>query len=150
MNDLNTIREYTTHIAQSTNTPAPAGAMQQHRAEVVVESLAEAGEHNTVAAYANAEHAAISAKARMVRAYGDLASEFPELEKRVKSHVAKVNDLTGRVAQSLAKSRDIMGPQVEDRLRQLERFVDCLERLQKLDADGIVTRFGEALSGRRA
>lgn len=114
--------------------------------EKLVSGVAEAGISNCTASYAAAARAAVDAKAKMVRAYNDLAQEYPVLEKAMKEHVSKVNDLTGRVAQSLSKSKEIMGPLVEERLRQLERFVDSLERLSKLDADGVVSRFGQALT----
>lgn len=83
--------------------------------------------------------------AQLIRSHNEIASMFPKLEKQAREHIAKVNDLAGKVAQSLAKSKTMMGEGIEHRLLQLERFVDCMERMKKLEDDGTLARIAPAL-----
>jgi hypothetical protein len=41
-----------------------------------------------------------------------------------------------------------MGPNVEDRLKQLERFCDVMERLSALNNDGTIDKFCAALKAK--
>jgi len=141
--DLRAIAHFTKAIVRGTG---DMGAQQpNYKHEVVSGELANNVIGSTVHAYKEVDAICLAAKAQMVRACAAMLSEVEGLDAATKKATSRLNDVSGRIAQSLEKTKQMMGPNVEDRLRQLERLVECLERLQKLDSDGVVARFGIAL-----
>ena len=144
--DLRTIAKFTQAIVRGAGDPG--AALPGYKAEVTAAELALNAEHVTHEAYKAVQAGCLAAKAQMVWACAHMLAEVESLDSAVKKAVARVNDSAGRATQSLAKTKEILGPGLEDRLRQLERLVDCLDRLEVLNANGTVARFSEALRGK--
>ena len=95
--------------------------------------------------FVDAVNVANQAKHDMSLACVAMAKESQRVVDEAKKAVSQINDAAGKMAQSLAKTKEIMGPQVESRLSQLERFIDCMDRLQKLESDGTLDRVASVL-----
>ena len=146
--DLRTIAKFTKAIGQGTGDHG--ASRPDYKVDVAAMELGGLAVGVTHAAYAEVENRCLAAKANMVKACVAMLAEVETLDTAAKKAVGKLNDVSGRVAQSLAKTKEIMGPNVEDRLRQLERLVDCMERLNALNTDGVVDRFATALKGKQS
>ena len=141
--DLRTIAKFTKSIATATGDP---GALRpDYKTEVAAAELASNAKAETCEGYRLVEAACTSAKVQMVKACASMLAEVEGLDAATQKAVRRVNDSAGRATQSLAKTKDILGPGFEDRLRQLERLVDCIERLEALNSSGAVDRFSAAL-----
>lgn len=145
--DLRTVAQFTKAIAVATNSPS-AVTDAGYKVEVTVGELAHDAQANLQRAYAETANRCIETKAIMVKACSHMLAEVEKLDEAASKAVAKVNAAAGRATQSLQKTKDILGPGLEERLQQLERLVKALETLDKLNSTGAVERLTTALKGR--
>lgn len=142
-NDIICIARATKAIADGLNDPVMTSS-DFDMPSLVLETAAN-GEHTAANVFIRSGNAAIKARADMLHACILMTQEVEKIEKKTKESCKRINDEAGKMAQSLAKTKEIMGPQVEDRLKQMERFIECMERLQKLETEGALSRFSAAL-----
>jgi uncharacterized protein Yka (UPF0111/DUF47 family) len=145
-NDLKTVAKFTDALVRGLNDPGQRGP--DHKIEDTASDLASAAETTVCQKYSGITDRCLAYKAEMARACAHMLSEVDALEQSTKKAASRLNDVAGKVSQSLAKTRDLMGPNVEDRLKQLERFCDVMERLHALNSDGTIDKFAAALKNR--
>ncbi len=141
--DLSTLARFTSAIVSATG---DLGAKRpDYKMDVMCEEVAESSEGRLHTRFVEVRRSVLAAKADMARDTASLLSQVAELDAAAKSSVKSANDMAGKMAQSLQRTKDMMGPQVEERLTQLERFVACMDRLHELEQDGTLARLAPVI-----
>lgn len=108
---------------------------------------------NGIIRYANSyiatREAALSARADMMKACILMSQEAEKVDAAVKAACHSINGSASKMAQSLQKTKDIMGPQVEERLRQMERLIAAIDRMKELEQDGSLQKYIAALTAKK-
>lgn len=144
--DLRTIAKFSKSIVEATGDFGAKHPSYKH--DVTAGELGRDAISTVNESYRTVEEICTAAKAQMIRACADMLTQVETIDTATRKATTKLNDVSGRIAQSLAKTKEVMGPNVEARLVQLERLVDCMERLDALNKDGAVDRFASALKAR--
>ena len=142
-NDLKVIAGLTGALARGMSDPGQR--LPNAKTDVTVYEIADNAEAEVCQNYKAITDRCLAYKAEMARACISMLEEVERLEAAGKKAASRLNDVSGKVSQSLAKTREVMGPNVEDRLKQLERFCDVMERLHALNADGTIDKISAAL-----
>jgi hypothetical protein len=145
-NDLKVIAGFTQALARGMRDPGQM--LPGAKTDVTVSEIADHAEAEVCRNYSAITDRCLAYKAEMAKACVSMLEEVEQLEAASKKAAGRLNDVAGKVSQSLAKTREIMGPNVEERLKQLERFCDVMERLRVLNADGAIDRFSAALKAK--
>lgn len=83
---------------------------------------------------------------QILSASNALHDQMDGLSKKAKESVGRAKDMAAQMTDAMNKVTKMIGPDFDNRLKQLAELTDCLERLSVLQKSGVLTSMIDAVS----